>query len=91
MTVAAVAGVRNHDYVKNLGASYCFDQKDENIVEEIMKVMKPGDVVFDAISIESSQKASAEIIHRLGGGKLPIVLWPSPTGYDNVETVFGRY
>lgn len=88
--VAAVAGVHNHDFVKSLGASHRFDQNDKNIVEEVLKVMKPGDVVFDAISIEASQKPCAEIVHRLGGGKLPIVLMPVPTSYDDVEVGFGK-
>jgi NADPH:quinone reductase-like Zn-dependent oxidoreductase len=91
LKVATVAGIHNHGFVKDLGASYCFDQSDGNIVEEIMKIMKPGDVVFDAISIEASQKPSAEIVHRLGGGKLPVVLMPLPTGHDDVEAVFGEY
>jgi NADPH:quinone reductase-like Zn-dependent oxidoreductase len=46
----------NHAYVKNLGATYVFNHKDPNVVEEISKVLKTGDVVFDAISTEGSQK-----------------------------------
>ena len=90
-TVAATAGSANQSYIKNLGATYCFDHKDRNVVGELLKVLKTGDVVFDAIASESSQKLCAELISRIGGGKLPVVLWPLPTEYENVEPVLGKF
>lgn len=60
------------------------------MVENILKTLKPGDVVFDAISTPSSQKALAEIVNRLGGGIIPVVGMPEPTGFENVETAFGK-
>jgi len=89
--VATTASAQNASYVKNLGATYHFDHKDENVVEQILKVLKLGDVVFDAIGIESSQKATATIVNRLGGGIIPVVSGPLPTGYDDVKAVFGMF
>ena len=48
-TVATTAGAQNHVYVKSLGATYSFDYKDQTVVDEIMKVLKPGDVVFEYV------------------------------------------
>ncbi|KUJ14517.1 putative quinone oxidoreductase [Mollisia scopiformis] len=88
LTVATTTSPQNHAYAKSLGAAYCFDHKDPDVVEKILKVLKKGDVALDVISTESSQKASAEIINKIGGGKLPVVHKPLPTRYDNVETIF---
>ncbi|TVY19982.1 Dehydrogenase orsE [Lachnellula arida] len=88
LTVATTAGAHNKAYVKELGATHIFDHKDPNVVQEISKILKTGDVVFDAIAVEGSQKACATILHNIGGGKLPVVLWPVPTEYD-VELAFG--
>lgn len=38
--VAAVAGERNHQYCKDLGASYMFDHKSANIEKEIVDALK---------------------------------------------------
>lgn len=51
--------------------------------------MKPGDVVFDAINIESSQKAAAAIVSKLGGGTLIGTSMPLPTGFADVKGAFG--
>jgi NADPH:quinone reductase-like Zn-dependent oxidoreductase len=90
-TVATTAGAHNHAYVKSLGATYCFGHKDPKVVDNIAKLLKAGDVVFDSIGEESSQKAAQEVVSRVGGGKLPTVLWPLPTEYDNVEPVLGTF
>lgn len=86
-TVVTTAGAKNHAYVTSLGATYAFDYNDPNIVVTALKVLKSGDVVFDATGETSAQKACADIVHKLGGGKLATTLWPLPTGYDDVEGV----
>jgi NADPH:quinone reductase-like Zn-dependent oxidoreductase len=91
LTVATTAGAQNATYVKDLGATHWFDHKDENVVEQILKVLKPGDVVFDAIGVESSQKAAATIVKRLGGGIFAVSGLPLPTGFDNVKGAFGMF
>ncbi|TVY45894.1 Dehydrogenase [Lachnellula subtilissima] len=88
LTVATTAGAHNKAYVKELGATHVFDHKAPNVIQDISKILKTGDVVFDAIAVEGSQKACATILHNIGGGKLPIVLWPLPTEYDDVEFAF---
>ncbi|CZR68146.1 related to oxidoreductase [Phialocephala subalpina] len=88
LTVATTAGPHNEAYVKSLGATHYFDYKAPNVVEKIRKVLKKGDVIFDVTSTESSQKACAELLSGIGGGLLPIVLFPVKTGFDNVEIKF---
>ncbi|KAH6679833.1 zinc-binding oxidoreductase-like protein CipB [Halenospora varia] len=85
MTVATTAGTANHDLVKSLGATYAFDYKSPTVIADILKVLKQGDVVFDCIGSPDAQKACAELASKLGGGKVPCLLWPLPTEYDNVE------
>ncbi|KAE8445395.1 hypothetical protein EG329_013408 [Mollisiaceae sp. DMI_Dod_QoI] len=89
LTVATTAGAHNQAYVQSLGATHFFDHKDSGVVEAIAKVLRPGDVIFDAISNATSQKAAAALLSRVGGGKLPVVLYPPlPTEYENVEPMF---
>ncbi|TAQ87226.1 hypothetical protein B7494_g4450 [Chlorociboria aeruginascens] len=93
-TVATTAGKANHDYVKNLGASIVFDHKDAGVVQNIIKLFseecnvgsKAGDVyVLDSIGDKETQAACAEIVSALGGGKLPINLWPIGPFPNNVD------
>jgi NADPH:quinone reductase-like Zn-dependent oxidoreductase len=89
LTVATTAGVHNHEFVKSLGATYVFDHKDPDVVDQVLKVLKPGDAVFDCIGEGIAQKPCAEIVSKLGGGKLASLLWPLPCEYDNVKIVSG--
>ena len=91
MTVATTAGAHNHNFVKSLGATHVFDHKATNVVDEILKVLKPGDVVFDCIAGPSVQEACAGIVSKLGGGKLATVLWPAPSKYSDVEILLGMF
>lgn len=91
MTVATTAGTANHDLVKSLGATYAFDYKSPTVIADILKVLKQGDVVFDCIGSPDAQKACAELASKLGGGKVPCLLWPLPTEYDNVEVCLGKF
>lgn len=76
--------------MKDLGASYVFDQKDPNIVEEILEVMKAGDLVTDFIGSKETQAACGEILGKIGGGKLPILKPPQVPFPDGVEASFGK-
>ncbi|KAI9742857.1 MAG: hypothetical protein M1818_003586 [Claussenomyces sp. TS43310] len=89
LTVATTAGVQNRSLVKSLGATYSFDHKEPGVIRDILKVLKTGDVVFDCIGDVSTQEACAEITSKVGGGKLPCVLWPMPNEYENVEVALG--
>jgi len=87
--VATTASKSNHEYVRSLGASKVFDQKDPNIVDEIKGVLKEGDAVLDCIGSGETQITCGKILGSIGGGKLPILLWPEGPFPDNVEGVLG--
>ncbi|PQE26023.1 Zinc-binding alcohol dehydrogenase domain-containing cipB protein [Rutstroemia sp. NJR-2017a BBW] len=87
LTVVTTASRSNFEYVKSLGASQVFDHKDPNIVEDIQKVLKPNDVVMDCIGSAETQVACGKILGQLGGGKLPILLWPQGPFPENVQGV----
>ena len=91
LTVATTAGAHNHDLVKGLGAKYVFEHKSPHVVEEVLKVLKEGDLVVDCISSPATQATCMEIVSRLGGGKLPVLRWPEASKYDNVDMVFGTF
>lgn len=94
LTVVTTAGAHNHDFVKSLGANYAFDHQDPHVIDRILKILRPGDVVFDSIGNAEAQTPCTDIVSKLGGGKLADVLWPLPCVYDNVTVVpgkFGRY
>jgi NADPH:quinone reductase-like Zn-dependent oxidoreductase len=90
LNVATTAGNVNREYVKSLGASQVFDHRDPKVVDEILKTLKPGDVVLDCIGSEETQIACGHILGKIGGGKLPILLWPRVPFPDNVQGVVGR-
>ncbi|PQE31980.1 zinc-binding oxidoreductase protein [Rutstroemia sp. NJR-2017a WRK4] len=87
LTVVTTASRSNFEYVKSLGASQVFDHKDPNVVEDILKVLKPNDVVMDCIGSAETQVACGKILGQLGGGKLPILLWPQGPFPENVQGV----
>jgi NADPH:quinone reductase-like Zn-dependent oxidoreductase len=76
--------------VKSLGATYAFDHKDHDVIDQILKVLKPGDAVLDCIGSAAAQKPCAEIVSKLGGGKLADLQWPLACEHDNVEIVPGK-
>lgn len=89
LTVVTTAGAQNHDLVKSLGAKHVIDYKSPNVIEDILKVLKTGDLVIDCISIPATQVICTEIVHKLGGGTLPALRWPETSKYDDVEMIFG--
>ena len=80
-TVYAVAGARNHDYVKSLGATEVFDYNQPDIAENIISAAKAAGMeikhVYDAISAQGSAPQCATVLEAFGGGDLVITLpWP---------------
>ncbi|KAF7166400.1 hypothetical protein CNMCM5623_000088 [Aspergillus felis] len=88
LTVVTTAGAQNHNMVKSLGAKHVFDYKSPTVIEDILKVLKKGDLVMDCISIPTTQVICTEILHTLGGGKLPALRWPEASKYDDVGIIF---
>lgn len=89
LIVATTASAHNHGYVRSLGATHVFDYNHTDVVQNILELLKPGDFVFDAMGYDHTQKVTAEIVSRLGGGKLPTVRWPVETRFKNVEIEAG--
>lgn len=91
LEVLATTSRANFKYVESLGAR-AFDYKGDDVVGEILKVLKEGDDVFDVISSSETQKACGEILGRIGGRKL-LTTSPEPqTGLPvGVEGVFGMF
>ncbi|KAF4633880.1 hypothetical protein G7Y89_g4234 [Cudoniella acicularis] len=87
LTVITTASPANFDYVRGLGAEKVFDHRGDGAVEEILKVLKVGDVVLDCIGSKETQVTCGEILGRIGGGKLPILLWPTERFPENVQGV----
>jgi NADPH:quinone reductase-like Zn-dependent oxidoreductase len=79
LDVVSTASQRNFEYVKELGAKHVFDHSSATVVEDIITALKGTKFVgaFDAISLPETVKATAEVVHQLGGGKIAIVL-PAP-------------
>ncbi|GFF54905.1 hypothetical protein IFM46972_10137 [Aspergillus udagawae] len=88
LTVVTTAGAQNHDLVTSLGAKHVIDYKSPTVIEEVLKVLNTGDLVVDCISTPATQVICVEIVHKLGGGKLPVLRWPEASKYDDVEMIF---
>lgn len=87
--VIATASKANFELVTSLGATNVFDHKDPNVVDEILKVLKPGDLVFNCIGNKETQIVCAEILGNIGGGKLPSLNPPQVPVPDTVVPNFG--
>jgi NADPH:quinone reductase-like Zn-dependent oxidoreductase len=70
--VMGVASKRNHEIVRGLGASACFDRKDPALVDDIVTYLRGKDVVgaYSAIDSNSALDAMCEILDRSDGRKL---------------------
>jgi hypothetical protein len=89
LTVATTASKGNSRFVRSLGASHIFDYNDPNVIDEILKVLRLGDVVLDAIGDVKTQIACGKILGNIGGGKLATNTWPIGPFPDNVQAVLG--
>ncbi|TKA68533.1 hypothetical protein B0A49_13457 [Cryomyces minteri] len=79
--VIATASSHNFDFCKGCGASEVFDYKSSSIADEVAKAVKSagGEFagVYDAISIlDQSMKPCFDILEKLGGGNMAVVLPP---------------
>ncbi|MCJ1434117.1 hypothetical protein MMC27_003483 [Xylographa pallens] len=76
--VVGVASERNHEMVRGLGASMCFDQSDATLVDDVVAYLKGKEVVgaYDAISTDPTLNAICEILDRSGGRKLVAAVIP---------------
>jgi len=76
--VVGVASKRNHEMVKGLGASVCFDQSDPTLVDDIVTYLGGQEVVgaYDAIPSDSTLNAICEILARSGGRKSVVSVMP---------------
>lgn len=70
--VVGVASRRNHEMVKGLGASMCFDQIDPSLVDDVVTYLKGKEVVgaYDAINDDAALNTLCEILDRSDGRKL---------------------
>ncbi len=87
--VIATASEANFEYVKSHGATEVFDHRKQDILETVKSQLREGDLVLDCISSVETQEGSGKILHAIGGGTLPLVLWPQATFPDNVQPVLG--
>lgn len=90
LEVVTTASSANHDFVRSLGASHIFDHKDPEVINKVLSVLKPDDLVVDCITNEDSRPKCAEILGRIGGGKLPLMGFPVGSFPENVEATMGR-
>ncbi|OOQ86903.1 putative alcohol dehydrogenase [Penicillium brasilianum] len=88
LEVVTTASAANHDLMRSLGASHVFDYRDADVSERILEILRTGDLVVDSISTEKTQTQCGEILGRLGGGKLPVMLPPAGKFPENVKVVF---
>lgn len=79
--------------MKSLGAKHVFDYAEETVVDDIVSLLNGSEFVsgYDTIPTLETLKASANIVHRLGEGKLARVL---PRALDishaNVQLLSGK-
>lgn len=73
--------------MKSLGATYAFDHNDRDVVDQILKILKPGDAVLDCIATAATQKSCVQVMSKLGGGTMAAVLPPAGSEDDNVKIV----
>lgn len=90
LEVVTTASAANHDLLRTLGASHVFDYNDPDILENLLSVLNSGDLVVDCISTEDTQTKCGEILGKLGGGTLPVMLPKAGTFPENVKVVFGK-
>ena len=76
--VIGVASRHNHDFVKSIGATECFDQKDATLVDDMLSFLKGKDVVgaYDAVSTDDTLGALCDILSRCDGRKLICAVRP---------------
>jgi NADPH:quinone reductase-like Zn-dependent oxidoreductase len=91
LEVYATASKKNLEYVKALGAKFVFDYSGVAVVEDIVRTLRGSEFVgaFDGISSPETLKATAEIVHQLGGEKIATVLSAPAQGLPSNVTAVG--
>lgn len=87
--VVATASKANYELVKSLGATQVFDHRNPDVADEILKILKPGDLIVNCIGTNDTQIVCAEILGKIGGGKLPTLNPPQVPIPRNVIPNFG--
>jgi len=90
--VVTTASSANAQYVRDLGANFVYDHKDPNVVADIVKLFENetfGGIV-DCISLDSTQLLCADILSKVGGGKLSSLRWPVQGAPGNVTIALGK-
>lgn len=77
--VIATASPSNYNYVKSLGASLVLDYRNPDIESILISVLRSEDAgklvgAYDAIGSDATARASARIVHALGGGRVTSVV-----------------
>lgn len=92
--VITTASAKNHEYVKELGATAVFDHSDPNVTSLLIEALKGSDCagVYDCIGTDETKAACADILGKMGGGVLPVVTWPLPANLPpSVKPVLGTF
>lgn len=87
--VFGVASLKNHNFIKSLGAVQAFDHNDPNIVDAIVTTLKDRTCVgaYDAISSEHTLGTLCEILHRAGARKFVASVRPGAEGFAKNDVV----
>ncbi|KAK0119375.1 hypothetical protein ONS95_010826 [Cadophora gregata] len=85
-SLITTASRSNFAYCESLGADHVLDYHNDNIVEQIISLLKDKNVVgaYDAIGSETTVHQSAAILHALGGGKI-VSVGLAPDLFSDVE------
>ena len=76
--VAATASKHNFEYCKKLGASYVFDHRSPDVVQDVVDVLKGQDCAgaYNAIIADGVTGKCAQIVDQLQGNKFVSVVYP---------------
>lgn len=72
LTILATASSKNHQYVKNLGATHVLDHTSPGIVPQLIHVVKGKQIVgvYDSIAIKETTIKCTEFLESVGGGTI---------------------
>ena len=88
--VFAIASKHNHDYLRSIGASRCFDRGSATVTEEVVEALTAKDNIvgaFDALSKEETLHALCAILHRSGGRKVVAAVLPGAESFAQHDVI----
>ena len=94
LKVVTTASKKNFAAVTALGAEYVFDYESETVIDDVVASLKNTKFAgaIDTISKPPTMKASAEIVHRVGGIKKLVTMIPPPEDLpEDVEAKGGMF